>query len=51
LVAAPGRSRMRLWSRDTQKFTGTAKRTDRLPRRPAATRNGTITDGSLYPPG
>jgi hypothetical protein len=27
---------MRLWSRDTQKFTDTVKRTDRLPTRPAA---------------
>lgn len=36
LVAAPGRSRMRIWSPETQKFSDTAKRTDRLPTRPAA---------------
>jgi hypothetical protein len=36
LVAAPGRSRMRIWSAETQKFSDTAKRTDRLPTRPAA---------------
>ena len=36
LVAAPGRSRMRVCSRDTGKFSETTKRTDRLPSRPAA---------------
>lgn len=36
LLAAPGRSRMRLWDASTEKFTDTAKRSDRLPRRPAA---------------
>ena len=36
MVAAPGRSRMRLWNSDTEKFSDTAKRTDRLPTRPAA---------------
>lgn len=36
LVSAPGRSRMRLWNPDTAKFSSTAKRTDRLPKRPAA---------------
>ena len=36
LVAAPGRSRMRIWNPDTGKFDATAKRTDRLPSRPAA---------------
>lgn len=36
LVAAPGRSRMRVWNPDTEKFSDTAKRTDRLPTRPAA---------------
>jgi hypothetical protein len=36
LVAAPGRSRMRLWNPETEKFSDTAKRTDRLPARPAA---------------
>lgn len=36
LVAASGRSRMRLWNPDTEKFSDTAKRTDRLPSRPAA---------------
>lgn len=36
LVAAPGRSRMRVCSADTGKFSDTAKRTDRLPKRPAA---------------
>lgn len=35
-VAAPGRSRMRIWNPDTGKFDATAKRTDRLPARPAA---------------
>lgn len=35
-VAAPGRSRMRLCNPDTGKFSDTAKRTDRLPTRPAA---------------
>lgn len=37
LVAAPGRSRMRLWNPDTDKFSDTTKLTDRLPKRPAAT--------------
>ena len=36
LVAAPGRSRMRVWNPATEKFSDTAKRTDRLPARPAA---------------
>lgn len=36
LVAASGRSLMRLWNPDTEKFSDTAKRTDRLPSRPAA---------------
>lgn len=36
LVAAPGRSRMRIWNPETEKFSDTAKRTDRLPTRPAA---------------
>jgi len=36
LLAAPGRSRMRLWDPSTEKFSDTAKRSDRLPRRPAA---------------
>lgn len=36
LVAAPGRSRMRLWNPQTAKFSDTAKRTDRLPTQPAA---------------
>ena len=36
MVAAPGRSRMRLWNPDTDKFSDTAKRTDTLPGRPAA---------------
>lgn len=36
LVAAPGRSRMRVWNPITEKFSDTAKRTDRLPARPAA---------------
>ncbi len=36
LVAAPGRSRMRLCSSVTGKFSDTSKRTDRLPTRPAA---------------
>ena len=36
LVAAPGRSRMRVWNPETEKFSDTAKRTDRLPTRPAA---------------
>ena len=36
LIAAPGRSRMRLWSPGTEKFSDTTKRTDRLPTRPAA---------------
>lgn len=36
LIAAPGRSRMRLWNPETEKFSDTAKRTDRLPTRPAA---------------
>lgn len=36
LVAAPGRSRMRLWNPATDKFSDTAKRTDRLPSHPAA---------------
>ena len=37
LVAAPGRSRMRMWNPNTDKFSDTAKLTDRLPSRPAAT--------------
>jgi hypothetical protein len=36
LVAAPSRSRMRVWNPETEKFSDTAKRTDRLPTRPAA---------------
>ena len=36
LVAAPGRSRMRVWNPETDKFSDIAKRTDRLPTRPAA---------------
>lgn len=36
LVAAPGRSRMRLWDPATGKFTDTVKRTDGVPTRPAA---------------
>lgn len=36
LVAAPGRSRMRVWNPQTEKFSDTAKRTDRHPSRPAA---------------
>lgn len=36
LLAAPGRGRMRIWNPDTEKFSDTAKRTDRLPARPAA---------------
>lgn len=36
LVAAPGRSRMRVWNPETQKFSDTAKRTHRLPTLPAA---------------
>lgn len=36
LVAAPGRSRMRLLSPVTEKYSDTAKLTDRLPTRPAA---------------
>lgn len=36
LVAAPGRSRMRVWNPQTEKFSDTTKRTDRLPTRPAA---------------
>lgn len=36
LVAAPGRSRMRVWNPTTEKFSDTAQRTDRLPARPAA---------------
>ena len=36
LAAAPGRSRMRVWNPQTEKFSDTAKRTDRLPTRPAA---------------
>lgn len=35
-VAADGRTRMRLWSRDTDKFSDTAKLSDTPPRRPAA---------------
>lgn len=37
LVAAPGRSRMRMWNPDTDKFSDTAALTERLPARPAAT--------------
>ncbi|MCH9736113.1 MAG: hypothetical protein K0U78_16430 [Actinomycetia bacterium] len=37
LVAAPGRSRIRMWNPNTDKFSDTAKLTDRLPSRPAAT--------------
>lgn len=36
LIAAPGRSRLRLWDPDTGKFSDTARRTDHLPTRPAA---------------
>lgn len=36
LVAADGRTRMRLWDRSTDKFSDTAKLTTTLPRRPAA---------------
>lgn len=36
LAAAPGRSQMRVWNPTTEKFSDTAKRTDRLPTRPAA---------------
>jgi hypothetical protein len=36
LMAAPGRSRMRVWNPRTEKFSDTAKRTDRHPSRPAA---------------
>jgi hypothetical protein len=36
LMAAPGRSRMRVWNPQTEKFSDTAKRTDRHPTRPAA---------------
>lgn len=36
LVAAPGRSRVRLWNPETAKFSSTARHTDRLPKRPAA---------------
>jgi hypothetical protein len=36
LLAAPGRGRMRIWNPETEKFSDTAKRTDRLPTRPAA---------------
>lgn len=37
LVTAAGRTRMRLWNPDTNKFSDTAKLTERLPKRPAAT--------------
>jgi len=37
LIAAPGRSRVRLWNTETDKFSDTAKLTERLPARPAAT--------------
>lgn len=36
LMAAPGRSRVRVWNPDTEKFSDTAKLTERLPARPAA---------------
>ncbi|MCV7289147.1 hypothetical protein H7J87_27850 [Mycolicibacterium wolinskyi] len=36
LLAAPGRSRMRLWNPETGKFSDTAKHCERLPSRPAA---------------
>jgi hypothetical protein len=35
-VAADGRTRVRLWDRDTDKFSDTTKLSDTLPRRPAA---------------
>ncbi|WP_396912020.1 hypothetical protein [Mycolicibacterium sp.] len=36
LLAAPGRSRMRLWNPETGKFSDTTKHGERLPSRPAA---------------
>lgn len=36
MMAAPGRIRMRVWNPDTEKFSDTAKLTERLPVRPAA---------------